>query len=135
MAETEEQINKGPQIQDDEIGQLTVEQMQENLKKDVEAYTKSLEDINKSLSRYKEQWEVDRKMWDIIKSDHVKLEPEFGYEANEEYWKLRLQKLMWKIEEDTFVAEKRMKHYSTQIEETQKALDGAKEKLSKFGGN
>ena len=132
--ETEEQINKEPQLVDDEVGALTQEQLVSNLQNDVEAYTKALEDIKKSEVRYAEQWEVDKKLWDILaeEDNHRKLNPEYGYEANAEFWELKKQKLLWKIEEDTHVANRRIEGYKEQAHQTQEALAKAQAKLDKF---
>ena len=46
MEETE-QINVGQGVQGDELAEITEEQMLGNLKNDVKAYEKSLENINK----------------------------------------------------------------------------------------
>jgi len=122
---------------EDELGQLTKEQMIDNLNEDVKSYTKSLETANNNLKNFKDQWEVDKGVYDIMQKEgnYRKISPVMVYEEDPKYWELQAQKLAYKVRMDSHMAEATLKKYEVQIEDTQRALDSAKEKLELFKGN
>jgi len=114
--------------------QLTAEQLVANLENDVKAYTKSLEDAEKSLEDYLRQYEYTKKMWDILsEKDAVrKLNPDYQYETKEEWWELMEIKQADKIRQDRAVSEGTIKQFEVQIEGIKEAIISSQAKLDKF---
>lgn len=123
-------------IQNDEVATITEEQMLDNLKNDVKAYTKSLEDAKKSKEDYIEQYEIDKKIWDIVSRPGAleKLSPIYAFEKDPEFVKLQEQKQAYKIRQDRAIGDGQLEQFDIQIKNTEEALERAKKKLEIFGG-
>ena len=123
-------------VTNDEQAVLTEEQMLENLKSDVDAYTKALENAIEDKKNYEDQFALDKRIWEIVsrKGALEKLTPVYAFEKDPEFVKLQEEKQAYKIRQDSAIGEGNVKQYDIQIENTEKALTRAKEKLEKFGG-
>jgi hypothetical protein len=137
MENNEEKYMQELGVKDDEIATLTAEQQVENLKSDVEAYTKALANANKDYDNYKEELDIDYLIWDNITKPGAlkKLEPTHEYHKDDEYWRLQELKQKLNIKKEKTQAEATLKQYKSVIENTEKALESSKEKLVRFGGD
>jgi hypothetical protein len=111
--------------------------MRENLVSDVEAYTKALENNKKDLEHYKEQYELQDKIWNNISKPGQlrKLEPVYQFQLDDEYWRLQELKQANDIKLERKQAEATIKQLESVVEGSIEALKNAKEKLERFGGD
>ena len=132
----ENYLEDAQSVKDDELAVATEEQLLDNLKNDVKAYTKALEDAKKAKEDYIEQFEIDKKIWEIVSRPNAleKLNPVYAFEKDPEFVKLQEKKQAYKIRQDKAIGEGQLKQFDIQIENTEKALERAKEKLDKLGG-
>jgi len=123
-------------VKEGKIAELTSEQMIINLKNDVEAYGKALDKAIKDKEHYIKQLDVDKELWSILEQPGVikKIKPVFIYEENPRYWELQEKKFGFKLDMDKAMAEGQLKQLEDNIKYTTEALEGAKEKVKRFGG-
>jgi len=121
-------------VQNDEVAELTAEQMIENLKSDVSVYEKSLVKAEADKVNYEEQFAVDKQIYDIILQPGAlkMLDPVYAYQANPEFQKLQEIKQKFKIKQDLAIGEGQLMQYDLQIAGIKDALQAAKEKLARF---
>lgn len=129
----QEQLNKGIETQDEQ-SEVTAKQLLVEMERDVAAYEKSIEQTTKDIANYEEQLEVDKQLWDILEKPGStrKLSPDYEYQTDEKWWDLMHKKQMFQLRQDRAIADGKIKQMRTVLEETNKAYDGAKERLTKF---
>ncbi len=134
--ESEEQLNKGLGVTNDDLAEITQDQLLENLEADVDAYETALEQAESEKENYVEQLELDKRLWDKLSKPGAlrKLEPSIEVEKDDEYWELQEAKYAFKIRMDKAMAEGQVEQYNIRIEKTKEALADAKEKLERFAG-
>lgn len=127
------EITEEPAMQD-ELAELSGEQLIENLKADVKAYEKSLEQAYKDKENYEKQFELDKQIYEILMKPGMleMIRPTYKYQVDPEFQKLQEQKQAFKIRQDLAIGEGSIKQYDVQIETITKALESAKEKLARF---
>lgn len=121
-----------PLLTDDEIGQQVKKDMIEALQTEVKQLSEQLEDEQKTLANYEEQWLVDKEMAEIILDNFEKINPDMKYEQLDRYWELRKKTFWYKHRQDKFQAEKRIESYKVNIDKIKELINGAKEKLAKL---
>jgi hypothetical protein len=132
--ETEE-INQ-EQIEETAV-KLSAEQALATLENDIVAYTNSLELAIKEKENYIVQLEIDKGMWTILEKEGstARLNPSFKYETDPEWAVLQHKKQLYKIRQDRAMADGQVQQYEDAIENTKRALEESKEKLTRFGSN
>ena len=127
----EEAINEMPEVANDEIGQVTANQLKENLQHDIESIETRLGQIEKEKANYNKQVEIDQKIWDIIQKPGAlrKIVPEFEFEKDPVYWEAQEEKNNYKIRENQALIDGQLSYYDKQTEELLLRLESAKEKL------
>lgn len=133
---TEEQINKGIETQD-ELAQITAEQLLEELENDVQAYEKAVEKAEKDLANYTEQLAVDEQLWAILEKPGSvrKLQPTHEYETDENWFELMHQKQLYQLRQDRAVAEGTVKQLKATVEGAKEAQAKTIKKLEEFKAN
>ena len=136
MEEKQEVYEDAAAVQGDEMAVLSDEQLLDNLKNDVKAYTKANQTAKDDLENYKAQLDIDRQIWDIIGAPGAfkRITPTFEFEKNENYWKLQEQKQAYKLRMDKAMAEGTLKQHEMHVSDTEDALKRAESKLERFGG-
>jgi len=119
-------------ITDDELAEVTKEGMLANLKADIEAYKKRIEQIKADKENYETQLEIDRQMWAILERPESiqRIEPAFKYELDPDWYALQHQKQLFKIRMDRATAEHTLSQFDSQLQATEEALASAEERLA-----
>jgi hypothetical protein len=133
----EEQYMQPVGVKEDSVGQVTHEQMIEELENDVKAYTKALENAKKDLKIYEDQFKLDEKIWEILEKPGslVSLDPKYAYEKDPDFIKVREEKQKIQNKEDRALALGKIEGIKYSIEENKKNIQKAKDKLAKFKGD
>lgn len=118
----------------DEIGKEIIAQQKKSLKREVEMFEKQLEDLQKSYDNFKDQWLIDKRMYELhLEGDNIrKINPDFKYEAIDEFWELRKKQLQYKFRMDKHMAEAKLKHYLDQKEAVEEQYRSSLEKLNEI---
>lgn len=119
----------------DNIGAEILEAQKEQLHKEIELFEKNLEQLKKDKENFVTQWAVDNKLYEIIlKDDNMKkINPEFGYELNPEYWELRHKQQEFRYRMDKHLAESKIRGYDVQMQAAEEQLVSANQKLNELG--
>jgi len=133
MEGKEKEFNEPISVKDD-IGAITGKQQYEEYLSDVKAYGLALENHKKDLENYKEQLDIDLKLWDILRKPGSvrKLNPTVEYEKDPQWAELMHKKQLYQIRADEARAAGTMSGFEHTIVSTEKALESAKERLEKF---
>ena len=65
----------------DDLGEDILKETVKHLENEVKMFTASLEDIEKTKARYEEQWNVDKRFWELQCDGNNlrKIDPTYGY--------------------------------------------------------
>lgn len=131
---TQEQLDKMPEIVDDEAGMLTVEEMKINIEKDIEQTVEYIDKIQKDIENYKPQLELAERLWKKLenKDTYKKKESEWLFQ-DEEYWEIQYEQNLYKIRDERAKSQNTLEGFYTQKEMMEKSLVDLKEKLAKLG--
>ena len=135
MDELEQAKMDMPGVTDDEAAQVTEEKMRESMENDIAQIEKRIEQVKKEKANYKEQFEMDCELWDILQKpgNMTMLSPEFKFQEDPRYWELQEKKQGFTIRENKVIGEGKLKGYDMQQEELAERLVSAKEKLKLLG--
>lgn len=119
----------------DELGEDIKKAQAEALRKEVVLYDGNLKKVREARDNYVPQWEVEKRIWELRleNENYKKLTPDFGYQAVPEYWDLMKKLMEWKFREESFIAEDRIKGFTTQEEMFSKMREQAVNKLKEMG--
>jgi glutaredoxin 2 len=121
-------------VQDD-LGAQIIERQIEVIKHELEqVFIPNLEREQKAKARMQEQWEVDKRLYEITIEGFVSCEARMKYEENPEYWALHKKKQQWKFDQEINQHEMMMKAYDQKMEELQKNIEVAQAKLAELDG-
>ena len=126
-----------PGVTQGEVAEVTEEKMIESLNNDIEGMEKRLVQIKLEKKNYKEQFELDCEIWDILQKPGSMrmISPEHEFQKNDKYWELQERKQAFKIRESRVVGEGTLKGYDQQEEEITKRLKSTKLKLKGVKAN
>jgi len=129
-----EKYMQGLGVTEGTVAKVTHEEMVKNLKNDVTSYTTALENAQKDLANYKEQYDLDKELWDMLETPGAitKIEPQREYEKNPRYWQIAEKKQFYENREKRAVGEGQLKQREDRVKHVTEALERAKEKLKKF---
>ena len=125
---------QGLGVKDDKIANVTKEEMLGELRHDVEAYEKAIDNAQKDVDNYKEQLELDIKHWDLLVKPGAirKINPERVFEQDEAYWEIAEKKQNYAIREQRAMAEGKLKQLESVVEGAKEAKKLAEAKLARF---
>lgn len=125
---------QGLGVKDDSLAKITKEEMLDNLRNDVESYTKALETARKDLANYKEQADVDLAVFDLLERDGAidRVNPEFVYQTYPEWKDLAMKKQLFKHREQRATIKGTLERLETMVKTDEEALKNAQAKLKKF---
>lgn len=117
-------------VQDD-LGQQIIDEQISSLVREIKLFSKEKEDTQKSLDNYKTQWNVQKRLYEImLDGDNIEsVTPKIKYEKIPEFWELQKQMLGFKIRQDTHLNESKIKGYEQALKVHTEGLDSA---LSKY---
>jgi len=129
-----EQYMQEQGVTEGSVAKVTHEAMVENLRNDVESYTKALENAKADLENYAEQYNLDKELWDMLEAPGAinKIVPDRFYEQNPRYWEIAAKKQFYDNREKRAVGEGQLKQREDRVKHVTEALERAKEKLKKF---
>jgi 2',3'-cyclic-nucleotide 2'-phosphodiesterase (5'-nucleotidase family) len=132
-----EMVEDNTSITDDAIGKEIVEAQVEQLNKEIKMFEESLVNIDKSIENYREQAEIDWRMYEIqLEGDNNQpLRPTKKYEEMEEFQELVKKKIEFAFRSRKYMDERKLEEYDRQKEQIQEQLDAAKEKLAEIVGD
>lgn len=137
--ETKEQLDKMPEVTNDETGELVAENLRDILVTDIEKYEKHLIQLKKDKENYERQLAVDMEMWDILKQPGAfkKIESamQFEHEKNPRYWELVQSKQLEKIRQEEARALGTLEQMDFEKKTIEEDLADKKEKLEKLEGD
>ncbi len=127
-----EQVDMMPEVTNDEIGEVTVEELKKILVQDISQYEDKLVKIEADRKNYKDQLKVDQELWSILlnKDTYKKVNPDYVYEQNPRYWELQYIKLEHKLKSEQMRAESTMQQFDYEEEMIGKDLEDKKSKLA-----
>ena len=117
----------------DEIGKEMKETTIKNLYKEKETFEQLIEDGKKSLENYSEQWEVDKRIWEIRIENPKQIEPTYEYHNHPEIWDLIKKKMEYGFRQEKVQAEGTMNRLKKQVEAGKEQLEAAIKKLKEMG--
>ena len=128
-----ENVENNPSVED-QLTQEIVKGNIEQLKKEIGQFKKTLQTIDDSEKNYKEQWEIDEKIWELhLKDDNCKqIENTIKLHEEPEFWELHKKKLEYKYRMDKFTAENYLKGYEQQRKEVNAQLESSLSKLKEL---
>jgi len=134
--ESDPTLNNEIGIKDDELGQEIMKEHIEHLEKEIEMFKQNLIDLEKSKTNFKEQWDVDNRIYEIfLNEDSIRtIEPKYKYELTDEYWELRKKQLFYKYRSDKFMAEAKLKEFDRNYESVTEQLKSSEEQLKEVLG-
>ena len=134
MAETKEQLHRLPEIQTDEIGVQTAEELATILKKDIKLYKGQLDRLDKDVENYKKQFELAEKIWALMsnKETYKKINPTFEFETDE-YWALQYEQNQFKIRNERAQSQSTLECFVHQKEAITADMNDKIEKLEALG--
>jgi len=127
-----EDTNKDTKVEvQDEMSEEMQEDMKEQLLSEIETFTRNLESLDVGLARFKTQFDIDMKLFDLRIAGTRKAEPTFDYETDE-YWDLIKQKIEFEKVQSKHMGENQIKQFELQKEEMFKNLASTQEQLDKL---
>lgn len=132
MEQKETKIEEDLQgVKDGEMSEVTGDKMLETLYSDLSTIEHQIERIKKEEKNYGDQYEIDKEIWNIMlkPGNYKKLNPDYGFEQDEEYWKFQEKKQAYKVRESVAVGDGQMAQYVVQLEELNKRLKTTKAKI------
>jgi hypothetical protein len=119
----------------DDIGMQIEAAQKEQLERELELFTKNLEQIEAEKANFAPQWEIDKELVEIIldKDNLQKVNPEFKYELNPRYWELRKKQIEYKFRMDKHLAESKLKGYDVQKTAVLEQIESSTQKLKELG--
>ena len=135
--ETKEQIDKGLEITNDEVGKDALEELRIQRVKDVEQAEEYLEKIDKDIENYKPQLELAEELWAILekKETYKKIEPTWEFEKNPRYWEIQYEQNLYKVRDERAKSQNTLEGFYLQKEMMEKQLEELKEKLAELEGS
>ena len=129
-----EKYMQGLGVTEGTIAQVTKDEMLKNLRNDVTSYEKALENAKKDYDNYKEQLDLDIRLWEITNKPKAMelIVPERNYELDPAFSEIAQKKQFFKNRQDRAVGEGQLKLRETKVNDVTSALERAKEKLKKF---
>jgi hypothetical protein len=108
----------------DDGGIEILEAQHKSLLEQKEVTAKALQTIIDGRKNYAEQWEIEQRMRAIMEQENnwQKITPEFRYETIPEWVSLIAQLRQYKLREETFMAEAKLRQYDARQKDVEQQL-------------
>ena len=116
----------------DELGQEIVAEQLKSLHRELSGFEDNLKQVLEAKENYEPQWEIDKRLYEIMIEGHRKIEAQHEFEKNDEYWELRKRQLEYKFRQEKHLAESRINGYNIQIEALTKQVNSNKTKIDEL---
>lgn len=117
----------------DDIGLDMIKRQLGALLVEEEAFVEALEQGEKSYENYQKQWDIDKRLFEL-QLEHFGLEEKnYTHKLHSvpEYWDLEKTKFEYKVKQETFSAEQRLKQYEEEQTNALKRLNLIREEIPK----
>ena len=119
---------------DDEIGQQIGERQIEVIQQELDSvFLPNLERARKGKARMEEQWEVDKRIYELTIDGFKTCQPRMAFEENPEYWELQKQKQQWKFDQEIHQHKAMMEQYAQKEAELLENIETARATLKELG--
>jgi len=118
----------------DELSADIVSEFKRNAELEIKQFKQNLIDIDKAIANYSEQWDVDKKLFEIqLEGDnHHLVTPTYKYQELPLYWELVKKKIAFSFKEQNHLAKQRFKGWEIQKEQIQEQIDSSQAKLDEL---
>jgi len=119
---------------DDQIGKEMLDRQIEVLKDELyNVFIPNLEKGRNGKTRMAEQWEVDKRLYEITLAGFRTCAPKMQFEENPEFWELQKKKQQWKFDQEIHQHEAMMREYDKKEAQLTEHIATAKAKLKDLG--
>lgn len=127
-------IENGKMGVQDDLSEVSIEQLKSTIERELISYAEKLEDNRKAKENYEVQWRVEEELYELrLDGDNCrKVEPTFVYEDNPRYWELVKSLTEFKFREEKHLAEQRLEDYDRQYDLLKERIAEREEQLAEM---
>ena len=117
----------------DDIGKEMLASQKEEYEKELEAYQGALEQIDKDVANYTDQWLLDKEEMQLQYDNFGLLDDKFSHKVHTipRFWEIQKEKFMYKIRQETHQAEQWLNQKAIEKEKAIERIDIIKKNLER----
>jgi chromosome segregation ATPase len=116
----------------DELGAEIIAEQKKHAENELTSYKNQLDTIEGLLSRYSEQWDVEKERWLIILDNFEKIDPVWKYEESPRYNELNKKIMTYKYESENHQAEAQINKFNLDIENLKERIAAQEKEIAEI---